>query len=97
MDQRDDYAELTPPTPLVDPGWWHGLIRNLLLVVGLIAFALFLAGVAVVRVVEMRGTRLPKMPTPNPDGTFEPVCADAPRLPRFGTDGCEASSERTVG
>ena len=73
MDQRDDYADLDSPPAEVLLRRWYDTARNLLVAVGLVVFALFLAGVVLVRVVEFRGTTLPKVPDPDPAITSDPV------------------------
>jgi hypothetical protein len=60
MDQRDDYGELNSPSPIADPRRWYEVTRNLAVVVGLVGFALMLAGLAIVKVVETRQTPVPK-------------------------------------
>jgi hypothetical protein len=62
MDQRDDYTELDSPPTTFDPRWWYEVARNVLVVFGLVGFALMLAGWAVVKVAEMRHMPLPKGP-----------------------------------
>jgi hypothetical protein len=62
MDERDDYGELAAPAPIGDPRRWYEVARNLAVVVGLVGFALMLAGLAVVKVTEIRHTPLPNGP-----------------------------------
>jgi hypothetical protein len=73
MDQRDDYGELGPLSPGMDPRWWYEVARNLVLAVGLVVLALMFAGALLVKVVEIRGK--PKGP---PADSTDPADERAP-------------------